>query len=104
MESDAPKHLIPKLNINDASVREDRQQCVLRCSRAAYEYQREKKDLNPKAVDRKLWVEKTALDEANTRVMAQGVPYPTESQRLGQLVMTFGKYIHALFSGCLRMM
>ena len=97
MESDAAKLLLPKLHINDVSVRQDQQQCVLRCSRAALEYQRKKKDPNPKAADRKLWVGETALDEANTRVMAQGVPYPTEAQRLGQLIMTFGKYIHCTF-------
>ena len=67
MESDAPKSLLPKLRINDLSVREDQQQCVLRCSRAAFKYQKKQKDPNPEAADRKLWMEKTALVEANTR-------------------------------------
>jgi hypothetical protein len=60
-------------------------------------YQKQNVDRNPKAADVSLWNEDTALQEAKGRVMAHGVPNPTEKQYLGQLIITFGKYCHCSF-------
>ncbi|XP_038071853.1 uncharacterized protein LOC119740580 [Patiria miniata] len=97
MASGNPDKLLPKFRINDSSVRPDRQQCVLKCTRAAVEYQRKKRDPTPSAADSILWDERTALVGARRRANARGVPNPTEQQYLGQLVITFGKYTHCTF-------
>ncbi len=51
----------------------------------------------PTADDARLWKEETALEEAKGRVMAHGVPSPTQEQYLGQFILTFGKYCHCSF-------
>ena len=92
--------LLPKLRIYNASIPPDRHQCNLRCTKAAIVYQKENpagSSKTPKPADVRLWKEETALEEAKGRVMATGVPSPTEQQYLGQLLVIFGKYCHCSF-------
>ena len=99
MDSDAPKHL-PKLRINDVTICQDRQQWILPCSKAGQDYQKKQKALTPNPSDKKLWDEKTALTEANTRVLATGGHTRLKPNDLASWLWPSASTSTAHFSGC----
>ncbi|ESO87510.1 hypothetical protein LOTGIDRAFT_166390 [Lottia gigantea] len=92
--------LLPNLNINDTSVRADRQQCILRPSKAAYQIKIKQKNVicAPCTPSQKLlWSEETAVEEARRLGKVAGQKEPNEREYLGQLLITFGKYVNNTF-------
>ena len=86
---------LPRLTINDTSIRPDRQQCSLRASRAAVQFSRGHAQTS---LNIALCSETSAIEEAK-RITKEnlGVPNPTEKEYLGQLILNFGKYSNCTF-------
>ena len=88
--------LLPKLRIHDPSLPSERQQSILAATHDAKVYARITKKNTPSSGDERFWKEATAVKEAKTRASII-VPKPSEADYMGQLVMTFGKYMHQTF-------
>ncbi|KAK6170980.1 hypothetical protein SNE40_019251 [Patella caerulea] len=96
--------LLPNLTINDTSIRVDRQQCVLKPSKAAYEIKirgsKHKISAPSTTSEKLLWAEDSSLDEARRLAKSlapKSVNPITEKEYLGQLILTFGKYVNLSF-------